>query len=318
MTVNHEQLEAEADALIKLVNEPPAEPDTVIVAGQDEAVAVEPSPEASQEPSPATTDTDGLEDITLENSVERIRNSQARMTRATTEAAQLRRSLSEHELVIQRLEDEVKRLQAALQAAPAKPPATDTATNGMATLETLRDDYPQIIGPLIGTLQELRGELDGLKGTVTTREASLARRDATEKENRAQHNENAHFNVIRAAHPDFQQVVESEDFKGWADRQSRMTKITLYGDGVEISPLYHGGTAEEVNDVLTQYKHAVGLTKRSDAAREAASPTLRKANRVQSNGRTTFTRDQIGRMSPAEYAANESAIDAAMAEGRIN
>lgn len=323
MSVNSQQLEDEADALVKALNEPPKAPedtapeDTAAATDEIKAEAEVPAakPESDPDASPAHADTDELEGLSLENAAERIRNAQARMTRATTEAAQLRRALSEFETDSQRLEDEVRRLQAALPD-PTKPPATDTA-NGMATLETLRDDYPQIIGPLIGTLQELRSEIDGLKGTVTTREENLARRDDDDKRNRAKAAQEAHISVIRAAHPDFQQVVNSEDFQGWADRQSRTTKIILFGDGIQGSPLRTGGTAAEVNDVLTQYKQAVGSSNRTDAARDAASPTLRKTTRVQSNGRTTFTRDQIAAMSPAEFSKNEAAIDAAMAEGRV-
>jgi len=321
MSVNSEQLEAEADDLIKQLNEPPAGTETVIEEPEattselDKGKAEAPEPETSQ--ASPTTDTDELEGLSLENAAERIRNAQARMTRATTEAAQLRRSLSDVQADTQRLDDEVRRLQAALHAEPARPPETETATNGMATLATLRDDYPQIIGPLIDTLSELRSELNAIKGTVTTREEDLVRRDDEEQKRRVQAAANAHFGAIRAVHPDFQQVVESDDFKGWIGRQSRIAQIIVYGDGIQSSPLRRGGNAEEVNDVLTQYKQAVGSSKRSNEAREAASPTLRKATRIQSNGRTTFTREQIAAMTPAEFSKNEAAIDAAMAEGRV-
>lgn len=318
MSVNSQQLEDEADAIVKAINDPPKVPDeqepkdTAKEIADDEAKAEEPTakPESEPETSPAHADTDELEGLSLENAAERIRNAQARMTRATTEAAQLRQALSAEQRKTQRLEDEVERLQAELQAAPAKPPATDTAS-GMATLETLRNDYPEIIGPLIETLQEVRQELNGVKGTV-------AARDTDDKAARAKAATEAHFKAIRDAHPDYQQVVDSGDFQGWAERQSRVTQIILYGDGIQGSPLKNGGTAAEVNDVLTQYKQAVGSSKRTEDAKNAANPSLRKTTRVQpADGRPTFTRAQIDAMPQAEFNAREKEIDAAMAEGRV-
>lgn len=319
MAVNSEQLEAEADALIKQLNEPPAKPDTetedppadVEAGKQDEEEAEAPAPDDKNEQSPAEADTDELDGLSLENAAERIRNAQARMTRATTEAANHRRALTDAQLRSQQLEEEVERLQSELQAAKAASPGKpDTTQDGMATLETLQEDYPQIIGPLIAALKGMREKVDKIEGTVTTRDDSAKAeraRDATEK----------HFNAIRGAHSDFDQVVNSDEFNGWVSRQSRVTSIILYGDGVQGSGYRNGGNAAEVIEVLDTYKKAIGSAARTGAAREAAAPTLRKTTRTQPQGRPTFTREQIDAMSPAEFAKNEAAIDEALAAGRV-
>jgi DNA repair exonuclease SbcCD ATPase subunit len=321
MSVNSTQLEAEADALFEKINgKLPETPETVAEelpaddAGTVEAkVEAEPDPEAGKEASPAAADTDDLEGLSVENAAERIRNAQARMTRATMEAAEFRRTLSDVQRSTKQLEAEVERLQAELKAAPAKSPDSPGSTaGGMATLETLRTDYPEIMGPLISTLTELRSELNGLKGTVTTR-------DERDTESRRQAAYREHIAAIAAAHPDYQQVANSDEFNGWLDRQPDAYRIYLFGDGIEGSKHRSGGTAAEVNRVLDQYKQSIGTAKRNGDAREAANPALRKTTRTNlgNNGRPTFTREQIAKMTPAEFAKNEKVIDAAMAEGRI-
>lgn len=317
MSVNSEQLEAEADALLKQSKEPPAKPDTEIEeppvdTGTPETAETEiPAPDESPETPPATiaADTDELEGLSLENAAERIRNAQARMTRATMEAADSRRALLDAQRTSQSLEEEVERLQAELQAAARPPASTDTAT-GMATLETLQDDYPQIIGPLVATLKEMRAELDGVKGTVTTR-------DKTDKAENARLKTEAHFTAIRNAHSDFDQIKNSDEFGGWVSRQPRVTSILLYGDGVPNSGYRNGGNAAEIIEVLDAYKKSVGIAKRTEQAREAAAPTLRKTARPQPKGLPTFTRAQIDAMTPAEFNKREAEIDAAMADGRV-
>lgn len=320
MAVNSEQLEAEADALIKAINEPPAAPDTVaedppaeVEAGKtDEDEAKAPSPDDKTEQPPAPADTDELEGLSLENAAERIRNAQARMTRATTEAANHRRALTDAQLRSQQLEDEVERLQTELQAASAaSPEKPDTTQSGMATLETLQEDYPQIIGPLIATLKNMQAKVDKIEGTVTTR-------NDTDKAERAKAATEKHFNAIRNAHSDFDQVVNSDEFNGWVSRQPRITSIILYGDGVQGSGYRNGGNAAEVIEVFDTYKKAIGSARRTDEARDVAAPTLRKTTRTQPpQGRPTFTRAQIDAMSPAEFTKREAEVDEALAAGRV-
>lgn len=319
MSATSEKLEAEADALLKQANEPPATPGTatdeppakVEASKPDKENEEAPAPPDKIEQAPAAADTDELEGLSLENAAERIRNAQARMTRATTEAANNRRALADEQLRSQQLEDEVERLQAELQAAKvASPEKPDTTQSGMATLETLQDDYPQIMGPLLATLKNMQAKFDKIEGTVTTRA------DA-DKADRVKAATAAHFKAIRDAHSDFDQIVDSEEFSGWVSRQPRITSIILYGDGVQGSGYRNGGNAAEVIEVLDTYKKSIGAALRSVEAREAAAPTLRKTTRTPPTGRPTFTRKQIDAMSPAEFAKNEADIDAALAEGRV-
>ena len=96
--VDPKQLEQEADDIIlSLSGAPPAEvkPDTeapIEAAIEDEPPAAEPEVKKPDESAPpAAADTDELDGLTLENMAERVRNAQARMHRATQEAAVDRR-----------------------------------------------------------------------------------------------------------------------------------------------------------------------------------------------------------------------------------
>jgi hypothetical protein len=149
-----------------------------------------------------------------------------------------------------------------------------------------------------------------VKGTVTATAEST-------KTAQEQASEQAHFNAIRAVHPDYEQVAASGEFHGWLDRQPATYRIILFGDGIETSPYQHGGGAKEVIGVFDHYKRLIGAARRDEDAANVAAPSIRKARTTQPKGRRTFTREEINNMPPAEFAALEAEIDAAMAEGRI-
>ena len=99
---------------------------------------------------------------------------------------------------------------------------------------------------------------------------------------------NEQIKSILQKHPDIQQVVNSEDFKGWVLRQPPMVAEAVYG---------FGGTAGDVIKILDDYKSAVGFGK------QRMEPS--------------FTRAQIRDMPQEEFAKNEKRIDAALARGLV-
>lgn len=311
--VDPKQLEQEADDIIRsLSGTPPAEvkPDTEApIEAADELPADEPEVSKPGETAPAAADTDDAEGLTLENMAERVRNAQARMHRATQEAAVDRRSLSDAQLDLQTLEADVERLQNALEQAQSPPAKADSGQDA-ATLESLIDEYPTIIGPIIARLKTMDEKVSAVEGSVTQQaQAETHNRDRAAQE--------AHFNALRAAHPDYISVANSEEFQGWLDRQPGAYRIFLYGDGLAKSRTSKGGTAAEIISVFNAYSRAIGKTKQAVEAIDASTPSLRRANTNPTKTRTTFTQAQIKAMSPAEYAKREAEIDLAMAEGRI-
>lgn len=94
-----------------------------------------------------------------------------------------------------------------------------------------------------------------------------------------------HFDTIRTVHPDLDEITRSFDFEGWLLRQPP-----------EVQRLKYTGNAEQVIDMLTRYKREFGLLPKP---------------------KPTFTRQQIARMSPEEFARREPEIDKAIADGRV-
>lgn len=94
-----------------------------------------------------------------------------------------------------------------------------------------------------------------------------------------------HYSIIAAKHPDVLDISGSDDFLGWVERQPPKTRRVV-----------QSGTAEEVIEVLDEYKAAVGLTRQ----------------------KPSFTRQQIKNMPMEEFQRREAEIDAAVKAGAIS
>lgn len=84
-----------------------------------------------------------------------------------------------------------------------------------------------------------------------------------------------HFKAIYEAHPDLDSITESQQFGGWIDQQPSYVR-----DG--INRVLAQGTAQEVNEVVTNYKTANNLTVQAanvnaNAIKEAAQQAVNKA-----------------------------------------
>jgi len=326
-----EQLDKEADELWKQAylpeeSEVEAKPDTEKeVKGEAEGEAKadpETKPEAKAEPKPeekpeaAPDDSqDELEGLTVSNAEERIKNAQARMTRATQEAAELRKKVEPLEASNAELKEGNAKLQGELQtikqqldqvqsAAPSK--KTDTAKTEDAELQTAMEDYPEVVGPLsrqnellAQQNQELSKRIDQLEGkvTTTTEEMEAEKRQAAQE---------LHMATIRAVHSDVDKIAKSQDFDGWMSRQP-----------AAVQQIVQKGTADDVIWVLNQYKEAVGLSDKLEAARDATTSATPRARNQPIQGKPRFTRAMIDAMSPEEFQKNEAAIDEALSRGEI-
>ncbi|HEX7013175.1 MAG TPA: hypothetical protein VF161_10520 [Steroidobacteraceae bacterium] len=301
-----EQWDKEADELLKQANQP-ANPPADPPAEPEPEPEPEPNKEPEQpEPSPPA-DSDELDGLTLENAQERIRNAQARMHRATREAAELRRENKALAEKSQGLESEVARLKQELEAAKNAPPATDSAPSGEipADLEGLKEDYPSLyekfVQPLLTSVTALQKQVQVLGGQVGEVSKTVAEKA---KEERAAE-EQAHIDAILKAHPDAFDIRNSDEFEGWLDRQTPMTRRAI-----------DEGTAADVIEVLDRYKQAVGSA-RINQARAAATPATPRARTQPKETKPTFKRSEIAAMSPEEFQRREAEIDEAMKEGRI-
>ena len=311
--VTPEQLEQEADALMGVINNPPADkPESEVDTPPDTTAADEAaSRDADGEPeqtddSPPEADTDELQGLTVENAAERIRNAQHRMHKATEETAGLRRLNAQIMARAQQAETALAETKTRQADIPPASPDSDQAGKPYADLQALAEDYPNIINPLLSTLKAMSARVESLGGEVGEIKVGTAKTAEESARIARETAEAAHLAAIFKAHPDAGKIRVSDDFEGWLDRQSSMYRYAI-----------ERGTAEDVINVLDEYKAVVGGPSRLDKARAVATPPTPRARTQPTSGRPRFTRAQIDAMSPAEFAKHEAEIDAAMARGDI-
>lgn len=332
-SINPEQLENEADELMKkMVNPPEEDTDepTQVLKAEDE----EPKPEKVAEPGKADEPGDDPnelppieesceEGLTLENARERIRNAQARMHRATQEAADLRKKVASTDGELSAMRSKIAGLERELEALRQQPPANPESESAEliadADLQGIAEEYPTFAKPFLSVINKLNSQLKTVsdklakvEGKVTKTVTSIEKRDES---TRVQ----THFDAIRAAHPDAFTLYETDDFKGWIERQPPM-----------LREMVEQGTAKDVIYVFDTYKKAVGKEvdepkdetnpekDRIARARAASTPNVRKVpTNPTKPGKPTFSRSEIAKMSPKQFEDAEAAIDEAISEGRI-
>lgn len=217
----------------------------------------------------------------------RYKNLQSKMTKASQEAAELRRERAETMARIESLEKALSEQR-------------DTQRDTASSLDQLVEDYPDIMRPLLAHLSKLEGRLNDMSNS-----SDAARKQAAAEAHRAK---------IAEVHPDFDALVQDEDFDGWLNRQSPVW-LRVASEG----------TADEVIELLSRYKQEAGLapakagpkTTGTDKARAVAEPRLPRGRDPQSGSKRIWTRQEIQAMSIAEYAKLETEIDRAFAEGRV-
>lgn len=254
------------------------------------------------EPTEDDPETDDVSELReqLRVAEERYRNAQARMTKATQEAATFRR---ENES----LKERITVLESKAEQQSAKP-------TGDADLDKLMEDFPDVVGPLVAEVRQLKKAFS-LK---EEKDASSAEQTALER----------HFAQIDEAHSDWEDIVAQDDWAGWVSRQSPLRQRAA-----------QEGNASEVIELLDSYKRDMGLSpsrqqepeqpdppqnsdaKKSEAverARKIAEPRTPRARQPDPNaGKRVFTQSEIARMPVAEFERLEAEIDLAAAEGRV-
>lgn len=310
-----EQLESEADELFQSM-QGQASPDQDSDAESDDETAAKAAADDDKQeaPPPEKQDSgDELAGITLANAEARIQNAQARMHTATEEAATARREAQANAAQVETLRAEVASLKQSMEAKPA----AEAQPQGPARsqdLESALSEYPEVVTPLIAEIDGMRSMITELKSQLdTTTEWTKKQAQRTEQD-AARTGQDKFMDAVRSVHSDLDSVITSEDFRGWVDRQPYAVKVTLYG-----VPGHPGtaGTPADVSEVISNYKSAVGTQSKLDAARREETPSSQSAGKSATTTNLRFTRASIDAMSPAEFAKNEAAIDAAMMRGEI-
>lgn len=302
MKVDPEKLEQEAEELWRQMNAQNAEPEEAEEAAEE--TDTPPAQEDAENPPAESAETgeDGDEtphdddrgdqnhddsdyEQKLRIAEERVKNAQARMTKATQEAAELRRTVTD-------LQATVATLQSQLAEAATNKDGIDDE------LKVLAEEYPDIAAPLLKKLSKLEETVSEYRSQI-----------ASEK---SQGTLQAHFDTIRRSHPDMDEIVVSDDFTGWLDRQTPVWQRVAAD-----------GSADEVVELLNRYKETFDTSPQQreskvEKARKVAEPSLPKARKPDPNsGKRIWTREEISRMPLDEFEKRQAEIDQAYLEGRV-
>lgn len=118
--------------------------------------------------------------------------------------------------------------------------------------------------------------------------------------------------AILKAHPDFDEIKESDDFHDWADEQPKWVQDAVYENADD---------PRSVIRVLDLYKVDKGMTKtaKKQADREAASMVKKSTKPAveEDESSSYFTESQVAKMSLEEYEKNQNKILEAQRTGKF-
>jgi len=219
-----------------------------------------------------------------------MKGAQAKMTKATTEAADLRRQNAELIKSITELKSQLVEKE-----------------RDDGKLDQIREDYPDLAGPLLDELQRTQAEVQKAKEALAGQEQQ---RMAEIQEQSAQ----AHFERIQMAHPDVEEITSTADWSEWLDVQDAQTQAWI-----------ESGSSNDVNTVLSRFKEDLGLQPQIkpqetvlQKAKKVAEPKLPKARKQNPNRESrTWSVEEISRMSNSDFMKHQGEILEAMKGGQI-
>ncbi len=173
-------------------------------------------------------------------------------------------------------------------------------------LAEFKQKYPDVydVVETVATMQsESRAkQLEEKVKLLQEREQQLIRLDA-EKE-------------LKAKHPDFDDVRNSDDFHDWAKSQPESIQNWIYKNSDD---------PEAASRAIDLFKSDMGITSKeqqlsrgSESKSSAADMVSTKTTNVEPKEAKIWTQQEILNLSPAEFDRLEKQIDKAWDEGRIN
>jgi chromosome segregation ATPase len=297
-----DRLEAEAKKLVEQMLQPKeGNPETVQSLEDNPEESEELQQEAPEPTDKAETDAEEVEvsedvsgesddiKLALQKAEKAMKGAQSRMTKATQETADLKRQNADlirslTELKVQLVEQQ----------------------KDDSKLEQLREDYPDLANPLLDELKRTQDEVLSHKEELAVEK----RRKEEEQNDRAV---TAHFDRIKAEHPDVDDVVETADWLNWLEDQDYATKEWI-----------QTGSSNDVNTVLYKFKGDMGFKPQSpqeralERARAVAEPKLPKSRKPKTKAETkSYTVDEIKQMPNDVFEKHQESILKAMNSGQI-
>ncbi|MBU13628.1 MAG: hypothetical protein CMQ14_00905 [Gammaproteobacteria bacterium] len=297
-----EQLEREARELMEQAMKAGSEPD------QDDGLEADTSEQQEEQLQEAPTESvDTAEEIDAEaqepeedrgetqlddavtKAEQRVKNAQAKMTKALQETSALRKHLEK----LQGLNDELSQQLAAFEEKDNR-------------LEEVRENYPDIAGPLLDALEKQKTEVQ------QTREA-LAERQRIDVEKEQNLAIEEHWSRIREVHPDADDLIVTSEWNDWLEEQTPTVQRWV-----------NEGSSNDAISVLAKFKTDLGIgdptpqEKVLAKARKVAEPKMPSARKTDTkSGKKTWTVDEIKRMPNREFEKHQAEILEAYAQNQI-
>jgi len=169
-------------------------------------------------------------------------------------------------------------------------------------LQAWIDKYPDVAG-MVETIADKRAKQMFDKANIQLEELSKAKEEATRGQAE---------NAIREAHPDFNQLRDSDEFHNWVEEQPKWVQNALYENTDD---------AASVVRVIDLYKIDNGLTKTDKKNKTKAAASLvdrgskTKVDTSESGDR--IKESDIAKMSDKDYEKNADKIQEAHRSGKI-
>jgi len=289
-------LEAEAKMLMEQMTgavTQPAAADTE----EEQLELIQDAPEPADRVETIAEDTDQIEggdsddDLRLEiqKANKAMKGAQSRMTKATQEAADLKRQNADLLKVLGELKSEA-----------------EDRTKDDSKLNQLREDYPDLAAPLLDELERTQSQVASQQEALT--QAAQRKIDEQNEQVAA-----AHFGRIETEHPDVNSLIETADWLNWLEDQDGATKQWI-----------QTGSSNDVNSVLHRFKADMGVEVQTPQeralakAKAVAEPKMPKARKPKTaGGKKVWTIDEIKRMPISQFEEHQAEIMEAMGTNSI-
>jgi hypothetical protein len=163
-------------------------------------------------------------------------------------------------------------------------------------LAQLREDYPDVAGPLLDQIAALRSEIDGFKPSLTK-----ADDDRVAAEYAVQ------FEALEKQHPDFATLAADKDFLGWVGAQPK-----------KIQEAANSDDAREVSSALTLFKlEREAATKAADPPAAVPKPDARRQSQLDGGRAATSRPAPVAQGDPDDFEGAFAAASAKKERQRI-
>jgi hypothetical protein len=273
-------------------------------------------------------DDDPTEELTIEELKEQlvkaqkqVKDNKGEFTRRSQELSEVNKRNEHLEQNIFDLKNDIEDLKNKLNNQKVTTETTketkQDAEDIVQKLKAINDVDPEIANAITPVIKELVGQVNSLKTElkVSTETATKTAKELAE---------DAHFGKIDKAHPGWEDMMRTDEFKGYLQGLSPRQRNHALAD-------LKDGSAEDVIEVFSDFKSTQSTEDNTDVNKnEAKRKKLEEASKIanpkfnkskETNVKTRkfkFTKSEIAKMSPAEFAKHEKDIDAAMAAGEID